>query len=585
MKRTLLFLKRHRRLLAAVLLVAGLSGYGWTRLHGAKAAPQSKVVSVSRRELVVKVTETGIIQPVVKVDVKSKVGGKILKLAVREGDEVKAGDLIAILDRDELQARYDQAMAQLRAAQARAAGADVGVELQKRETATSVRQAEASLAAARARWEAAKKSLDLQRSIASTSLEQAKASLAAAEARLAELRAGARPQEIEQAEESLRQAQYSEAEAKRQYDRKLKLLEKGFISASEVDAARTQWEIAQSRTQAAQKQLDLVKAGTREEEIRAAEAQVALQKAAVRAAEAEQTQIAIRAEEERQARAAVRQAEASLASAKAAALQEDIRYSDLSQARAAVDQLRSTIKELQSQLSYTIVRSPASGTVIRRYIEEGELITSGVSSFTSGMTICSVADLHEMLVIPEINEVDVAKVRVGQPVEVRVDAVPGRVFHGVVSSIAPASTTALDPSASIGQGTVVKFRVKVRLPNPDRALRPGMSANVSIITARKPNCLCLPIDAVGEKRGRKVVDVLVSEKRDNSRSPWPLGFVFRNRSKEPRQKFREQVVRTGLETETYIEVFGLRPGTKVRADKRSVIERKTIEIKGPENHE
>jgi len=45
------------------------------------------------------------------------------------------------------------------------------------------------------------------------------------------------------------------------------------------------------------------------------------------------------------------------------------------------------------------------------------------------------------------------------------------------------------------------------------------------------------------------------------------------------------VVRTGLETETYIEVFGLRPGTKVRADKRSVIERKTIEIKGPENHE
>ncbi|MGQ9524091.1 MAG: HlyD family secretion protein [Armatimonadota bacterium] len=583
--KTMLLLKRYRRLITVVLLAGAVGGYGWARFHTAKAAPPSKVVAVSQRELVVKVTETGIIQPVIKVDVKSKVGGKILKLAVREGDEVKAGDLIAILDRDELQARYNQAMAQLRAAQARAAGADVGVEFQKQETSASVRQAEANLAAARARWDAAKKSLELQRSIASASLEQAKANLAAAEARLAELRAGSRPQEIEQAEENLRQARYSEAEAKRQYDRKLKLLEKGFISTSEVDAARTQWEIAQSRTQAAQKQLDLIKAGPREEEIRAAEAQVALQKAALRVAEAEQTQVAIRAEEERQARAAVRQAEANLASAKAAALQEDIRHSDLNQARATVDQLRSMVKELESQLSYTVVRSPASGTVIRRYIEEGELITSGVSSFTSGMTICTVADLRQMLVIPEINEVDVAKVRVGQPVEVRVDAVPGRIFHGVVSSIAPASTTALDPGASVGQGTVVKFRVKVRLPNPDRALRPGMSANVTIITARKQNCLCLPIDAVGERRGRKVVDVLVSEKPSSSRPLWPLGFILRSRSREPQQRFREQVVKTGLETETHVEVFGLRLGTKVRADKRSVIERKTIEIRGPENRD
>lgn len=579
MSRLRYFLKRWR-LIAALFVLTGAGTAVWVRSHGAKAAPVSKTVAVTVRDLTVKVTETGIIQPVVKVDVKSKVGGKILKLAVREGDEVKAGDLIAILDRDELQARYDQALAQLQAAQARAQGARVGWELQKKETVTSVQQAEANLAAARARLAAARKALSMQKQISAAALQQAKANLAAAEARLAELRAGSRQQEIEQAEENLRQARYSEAEAKRQYDRKLVLFEKGFVSQSDVDAARTQWEIAKSRTQAAQKQLDLVKAGPREEEIKAAEAQVALQKAALEAAEAELAQCEIRAEEERQALAAVRQAEAALASAKAAALQERIRSSDLNQARASVSQLRSTVKELESQLSYTIVRSPASGTVIRRYIEEGELITSGVSSFTSGMTICTVADLREMLVVPEINEVDVAKVRVGQPVEVRVDAVPGRVFRGVVAAIAPASTTALDPNVSAAQGTVVKFKVKVRLPNPDRLLRPGMSANVSIITAKKSRCTCLPIDAVGEKRGRKVVDVLVSEKSTtNSPSLWAL--IFRLKPKTTQQKFREQVVKTGLETETLVEVFGLRPGTRVRADKRYIVERKTIQIKGP----
>lgn len=576
MSRIRLFIKRRKRALLIVVLLLTAGGVAALRMRRAKVAIPSPIATVTRRDLVLKVTETGIIQPTVKVDVKSKVGGKILRLAVQEGDEVKAGDLIAVLDRDEIQARYDQVAAQLRAAQARAAGADVSQRLQRSETSTAVREAQANLAAAKSRLESARKALAMQTLLSTSSVEQAKANLQAAEARLEELRAGPRPQEVAQAEETLRQAQYAEADAKRQYDRKNNLLKKGFVPAADVDAARTQWEIARSRTQSAQKQLDLVKAGPRAEEIRAAEAQVSLQRAAVAAAEAEEAQAAIRQEDARQAEAAVRQCEAALAAAKAGRLQEDIRTTDYKQAVASVAQLRSTLKELETQLSDTVVRSPGSGTVIRRYIEQGELITSGVSSFSSGMTICTVADLSQMLVIPEINEVDVAKVRVGQPVEVTVDAAPNRLFHGVVAAIAPASTQALDAAAGAGQGGVIKFRVKVRVANPDRILRPGMSANVSIITASKRGCLCLPVDAVGEKRGRKVVDLLVASTPARKASWWTR--LLRRKPTPARQTFRERVIKTGLETETHVEVFGLKLNDKVRANKRTFVPRKQIDL-------
>jgi len=90
-------------------------------------------------------------------------------------------------------------------------------------------------------------------------------------------------------------------------------------------------------------------------------------------------------------------------------------------------------------LDNIIVRSPISGVVINLNVEEGEMITSGTQAFGGGgTTIMSVADLNRMVVKVDINEVDVGKIRRGQPVNIGFDAIKGKVFHGRVKKIAPA---------------------------------------------------------------------------------------------------------------------------------------------------
>ena len=92
-------------------------------------------------------------------------------------------------------------------------------------------------------------------------------------------------------------------------------------------------------------------------------------------------------------------------------------------------------------LDNIIVRSPISGVVIDLNVEEGEMITSGTQAFGGGGTIIMIiADLSKMIVKTDINEVDVSKVRVGQPVNIGFDAIKGRVYQGVVKRISPAGT-------------------------------------------------------------------------------------------------------------------------------------------------
>ncbi len=92
-------------------------------------------------------------------------------------------------------------------------------------------------------------------------------------------------------------------------------------------------------------------------------------------------------------------------------------------------------------LDNIIVRSPISGVVINLNVEEGEMITSGTQAFGGGgTTIMAIADLSKMIVKVDINEVDIGKVKVGQPVQIGFDALKGKVYYGRVKKIAPAGT-------------------------------------------------------------------------------------------------------------------------------------------------
>ncbi len=154
--------------------------------------------------------------------------------------------------------------------------------------------------------------------------------------------------------------------------------------------------------------------------------------------------------------------------------------------------------EAESEELLDIV-SPASGSVIRVEIEEGEIVTSGAVSYTSGTTLMTMADLSKMQIKAGVNEVDVGKIRFGQDVVIDVDAYPNVKFNGLITHIAPA--------ARDEQGVKI-FDVEIDIVDSDERLRPGMTANIEIQGDHKKDILTVPVEAVFKKQGRYVAYVM-----------------------------------------------------------------------------
>ena len=99
------------------------------------------------------------------------------------------------------------------------------------------------------------------------------------------------------------------------------------------------------------------------------------------------------------------------------------------------------IKEIDTSNNVSHVYATASGTVIQKAVEEGEMVVGGFSSFNEGTVLMKVADINQMIVKSSINEVDIAKVRMNMKVEINVDAYPYETFNGVVTKIAAMAST------------------------------------------------------------------------------------------------------------------------------------------------
>ena len=137
-----------------------------------------------------------------------------------------------------------------------------------------------------------------------------------------------------------------------------------------------------------------------------------------------------------------------------------------------------------------------SGVVITKGVELGETVTSGVSSFNEGTVMFTVADLKSLIIRVNLNEVDIAKVRVGQPVRVTLDAYPQKIFTGKVRFVAPAAKVV---------DKIKVFEVEVALDQLDESFRTGMSANVEILGERRASTLSIPLEALQRRDGETVV--------------------------------------------------------------------------------
>lgn len=159
----------------------------------------------------------------------------------------------------------------------------------------------------------------------------------------------------------------------------------------------------------------------------------------------------------------------------------------LAQAKGKLVRARTALAQAQERLSETTVRAPISGIILQKYVEEGQIIASGISNVSGGTAIADIADMHSVFIEAGIDEIDVGKVRIGQPATVVAEAYPLTSFSGKIIRIAP--------EARVEQN-VTLFDVIIEVENEMGKLKSGMNANVEITIVKEENVLLAPTMAL-----------------------------------------------------------------------------------------
>ncbi len=548
-----------KALIAVGLVVVGGGGFYFTRMKSAKPAISvGRVVTAETGDVALVVSESGTLEPVVKVDVKSRVAGRISKFYVKPGDVVAAGQLLATVDPQEVAREVAGIAAQVRSARAGLAQTKENEGLIARQVALAVERARIGVQTAESQVTDAQ----VSKSDAEVNLRDAELGVETAEKRLAQTAAPTRPQELAQAVAALKRAEDQLDDQRRLVDRRKTLLAKGFISQQDVDTAETQVRLLESDIQSARQRVALLKEGPRKEDIDTA-------KLAVDAAKIRVEQANVRL---KQADIKVTQAKISLRNSKVELQNQEnnlgtvaLRRRDIERSRADVAQIENRFAQQSVQLTETRIVAPMPGEVTGKYLEEGELVASATAGFAQGAAIVTIANLKQMQVRTNVNEVDVVRVNVGQPVEIRVDGVRDVTFHGVVASKAPASLTssqagASNSAASATSNQVVRFEVKVRVTDGDARLRPGMTASVDILLDRKSKVTRIPTEAI---RPDDTVMIMTGTKEKPVLTP--------------------RKVTLGLRSDSVTEVIsGLKPGEKVEVPNIDAKDRRKVNFQdGP----
>lgn len=164
---------------------------------------------------------------------------------------------------------------------------------------------------------------------------------------------------------------------------------------------------------------------------------------------------------------------------------------ELAVARAEVERARASLEEAEVNLGYTDIVSPIDGIVVLRSVDVGQTVAA---TFQTPVLFVLANDLRRMQVLAFVNEADVGRVREGQGARFTVDAYPGREFEARVRQVRHASEPPETPEAVVSY--VVTYDVVLDLDNADGLLRPGMTANVRIVTAEESDVLQIPSAAL-----------------------------------------------------------------------------------------
>jgi len=315
------------------------------------------------------------------INVNSKVTGRLKWIGVEKGDKVKEGQVLVRLEDDEFRAAY----------------------------------------------------------------EQAKGAVENARAYLEELQHGSRPQEIQQAQHNLDEAQATLVNDKLTLDRTKELAANGVVSRQQLDDATAKYESDQQRVNSLQQAFTLMKIGPRPEEI--------------------------------------------------------------ARAQGALLQAQGQLDYAKSQLDATVIRAPVTGTILDRTAEKGELITAQFASAAAGGpqgSVVSLADLNDLQVELDIAQADFARLSPNQKGIVTTDAYPDKQYDGQIAQISPeANRQKATVQVKVQVLNPNKYPGVQLRPEMNATVR--FLANDKPKNAKGPSGVFVPANAIRDKEGKKVV--------------------------------------------------------------------------------
>lgn len=202
--------------------------------------------------------------------------------------------------------------------------------------------------------------------------------------------------------------------------------------------------------------------------------------------------------------------------------------------RALVKQNQASYELASARLKNTTIIAPASGTIVSKNVAVGEIVAGplGGATFSSPTFMAEIADLSNLEVIADVDEIDIGKIQVDQPAAISVDAFPDKSYQGVVKEIAFITSSRRE----VG----ITYRVRVRIANPDRALKLGMTANLDFLIGKMEQVLTIPKSAIVNEGDGQFV------------------FIVKNGS------LSHRAIATGFEGEEFMAITsGLQPGERV----------------------
>lgn len=465
---------------------AEVAGQAATRAARMNAAATVTLAPVEVRDISRTYQATGSVEAPLSVKIAPKITGRITYLEVHEGDRVKKGQVLVRIDSTEVEANVQQQMAAVAEARYRLAQAQLNQTPTDVAVNTQIQKQRAELVSAEAEYKQTQKSVEAQIAAASANLSDAQ-------------------YRIENARAAITSAKANLENARTKHARYQGLYEKGYVSAQNLDDVRAELVVQESAVEVAEGQL---KSATAMKDAAQQQYNVTQSKG--------QADIAA-------SKAKLDQAKASLEYALANTSSKSAYSQSIAALKSSVEAAEASLKSAQARRLDTVLVSPLDGFVTGRFSDPG-----AIASPTQ--PILAVQFVKQVWVTASVPEDVCAKLHIGGPVSIKLDALPEKTLAASIIQINPSA----DPQSR-------QFTVRAILSNTQDLLKPGMFAHVSFETDRVKGAVVVPREAI----------------QKDAAGPHVMAA-------DGSMKARRVAVRTGAEDERFVGIQGdIKPGDRV----------------------